>query len=180
MQFNYHFLFLGPLVCLFMLTGAGVIGLFAEHPKPRNRSQPTVTPYQNSHPDELAATHSSNQHGQKGEQERSWIDGLFDKPTDTLLVCFNGLLVSLLPVNFDEPVSEQDYVDVKDGGGKMILFKVLLIYSGALDFTYYSAIAYRIDITTGVNYPVGGDAYNYEKTEKGRATKVMPEIRVIT
>jgi hypothetical protein len=81
----------GPLFALLML--AGVAGLFVEHPKPYDRSQPTVTPYQNSHSDELAATHSSNQHGQKGEQERSWIEGLFDKPTDTLLVSFNGLLV---------------------------------------------------------------------------------------
>jgi hypothetical protein len=82
-----------PLFGLLVLTGAGITGLFVEHPEPHNRSQPTVTPYQNSHSDELAATHSSNQHGQKGEQERSWIEGLFDKPTDTLLVCFNGLLV---------------------------------------------------------------------------------------
>jgi hypothetical protein len=82
-----------PLFGLLVLAGAGITGLFVEHPEPHNRSQPTIAPYQNSHSDEPAATHSSNQHGQKGEQERSWIEGLFDKPTDTLLVCFNGLLV---------------------------------------------------------------------------------------
>jgi hypothetical protein len=88
---------------------------------------------------------------------------------------------TLLPVSFDEAGSEQDYIDVKDGR-KIILFKVLLVYSGPLDFTYYSAIAYRIDIATGANYPVGGYAYNYEKTEKGRPTaitKITPEIRIV-
>jgi hypothetical protein len=304
----------GPLFAWLVLSWAGITGLFMEHPEPHNRGQPTVAPYDNSYSDELAATHSSNQHGKKGEQERSWVEGFFDKPTDTLLLVFNGLLAlftyrlysatsglfketaelrriadeqrvdlsrsiaaaeksaeaakhsadatialerpylfaveamlvqpngpndlsphitysisnlgrvpgiiraiyaeailrekgpldrivtyreekftfartpipgglktvpnSLLPVSFDEPVGEQDYVDVKDGT-KMILFKVLLVYSGPLDFTYYSAIANRIDINTGGNYPVGGDAYNYEKTEKGRATKIMPEIRII-
>ncbi len=83
----------GPLFALLALAGAGIAGLFVEHSEPYSRSQPTVTPYQNSHSDELAAPHSSNQHGQKREQERSWIEGLFDKPTDTLLVSFNGLLV---------------------------------------------------------------------------------------
>jgi hypothetical protein len=300
----------GPLFAWLVLAGAGIAGLFVvEHPEPHSRSQPTVTPYQNSHSDELAATHSSNQHGQKGEQERCWIDGLFDKPTDTLLVCFNGLLVlftyflysatsglfketaelrriadeqrvdlsrsiaaveksaeaakqsadgtialerpylfvvgakfvtpngasdprpyitysiinlgrapgiirisyaeaviretldtiatyrrdkfataqspiggghtipptHLLPVSFDEAISERDYSDARDGK-KMVLLKVLLLYSGPLEFTYYSAVAYRIDINTGNSYPVGGATYNYEKTEKGRAIVVSPII----
>jgi hypothetical protein len=84
----------------------------------------------------------------------------------------------LPPVSFNKAISEQDYIDIKEDRN-IILFKILLIYSGPLDFTYYSAVAYKIDINTGLSYPIGGDAYNYEKTEKGRATKVMPEIRVI-
>ena len=83
----------GPLFGLLVVAGAGITGLFAEHPEPHNRSQPTVTPDKNSRRAELAATHTDNQNGKKGEQERSWIEGLFDKPTDTLLVVFNGLLV---------------------------------------------------------------------------------------
>ena len=89
--------------------------------------------------------------------------------------------VPALPVFFDDVISEQDYIDARSGK-KMVLFKVLLIYSGPLDFTYYSAVAYSIDINTGVNYPAGGHAYNYEKTEKGRPTaiKIFPqEIRIV-
>jgi hypothetical protein len=38
-----------------------------------------------------------------------------------------------VPVRFDESISEQDYLDIKDGK-KMITLKTLLVYSGPLDF----------------------------------------------
>jgi hypothetical protein len=77
----------GPLVGLFMLAGTGVIGLVVEHPEPYNRGQPSIAPCI------VAAPPTANQNGKKGKQESNWIEGLFDKPTDTLLVVFNGLLV---------------------------------------------------------------------------------------
>lgn len=83
----------GPLFALLALAGVGIVGLFVEHPEPYNRGQPTIAQYKDSRRAELAATHTDNRNGKKGEQERSWIEGLFDKPTDTLLVVFNGLLV---------------------------------------------------------------------------------------
>jgi hypothetical protein len=84
----------GPLFALFMLFGASLFGLLVvEHPEPNNRSQPTISPNRNSRPSELAATRAPNQYGEKGKQESNWIECLFDKPTDTLLVAFNGLLV---------------------------------------------------------------------------------------
>jgi hypothetical protein len=73
----------GPLFALLMLFGASLFGLLVvEHPEPYNRTQPTIPPYKNSRPSELAATHAPNQHGEKGKQESSWIEGLFDKPTE--------------------------------------------------------------------------------------------------
>jgi hypothetical protein len=86
---------------------------------------------------------------------------------------------NLLPVTFNEVVSEQDYTAVKDMKA-MFLLKILLIYTGPLEFTYYSAVTYAIDINnTSANYPVGGKAYNYEKTTKGRVTGTGPEIRIV-
>jgi hypothetical protein len=87
----------------------------------------------------------------------------------------------LPPVSFDEAISERDYTDAKNGGN-MVMLKILLVYSGPLDFTYYSAAMYRIDLNTGHNYAIGGPVYNYEITEKGRptATTVLtPEIHII-
>jgi hypothetical protein len=83
----------GPLFALLALFGASLFGLFVEHPEPHNLSQPTVAPNHNSYPSEFATAHNPIQHGEKGEQKSSWIKGLFYKPTDTLLVIFNGLLV---------------------------------------------------------------------------------------
>src|SRR2546430_779511 len=84
----------GPLLALLVLFGAGLFGLlFGEHPEPYNLSQPAVAPYQNSRPGESAAPPTPNQHRDKGKQESNWIEGLFDRPTDALLVLFNGLLV---------------------------------------------------------------------------------------
>jgi hypothetical protein len=83
----------GPLFAWLVLAGAGINGLMAEHSEPHNRGQPTVAPHKDSHRAELAATQTDNQNGKKGEQERSWVEGLFNKPTDTFLVVFNGLLV---------------------------------------------------------------------------------------
>jgi len=61
----------------------------------------------------------------------------------------------------------------------MMILKTLLIYSGPLDFTYYSAITYIINPSTGDNYAIGGSDYNYEKTQKGRAAVVSPEICIV-
>jgi hypothetical protein len=39
---------------------------------------------------------------------------------------------------------------------------------------------YQIDINTGSNYAIGGDAYNYEKAVEGRATEAVPPgIRIV-
>jgi hypothetical protein len=84
----------GPLFGLLVLFGTSLFGLLVvEHPEPHNRGQPTIPQYKDSRSGELAATHAFNQYGEKGKQESRWIEQLFDKPTDTLLVIFNGFLV---------------------------------------------------------------------------------------
>jgi hypothetical protein len=59
----------GPLFVLLVLFGASLFGLFVEHPEPYNRSQPTVSPYQDSTTAKSAATRAANQNSKKGEQE---------------------------------------------------------------------------------------------------------------
>jgi hypothetical protein len=78
-----------------------------------------------------------------------------------------GKMVPGQPVFFDTQLTQQDYADAETGT-KMIVLKTLLTYTGPLNFTYLTGITYMIKPSTGENWAVGGDAYNYEKTEKGR------------
>jgi len=81
----------GPLVGLFMLAGAGVIGLTVDHPEPYNRSQPTVAENRNGPVGKSWAVVGAEHHDEKGNQKSEWYD--YFKPTDWLLVIFNGFLV---------------------------------------------------------------------------------------
>jgi hypothetical protein len=76
-----------------LLAGVGIAGLVAEYPEPHNRGQPTITPRHNAPESKFAVRHTPNQNNKKGEQERSWVEGLFAKLSDTLPFIFNGLLV---------------------------------------------------------------------------------------
>jgi hypothetical protein len=106
-----------PLFSLLALAGAGVVGLFMEHPEPNSRSQPTVTPYKNAQQRELAATHSSNQHDEKGEQESNWGKRLFEKPTDTCLSSSTGFWSSLQVSS----IAQQQVCSLKQQGCEPLL-----------------------------------------------------------
>ncbi|WP_156898285.1 hypothetical protein [Methylocapsa acidiphila] len=84
----------GPLFALLALFGASLFGLLGvEHPEPHSSGQPAVAPYHNRDSRKFAATLDHNQYYDKGEQKSHWVEQIFEKPTDTLLVIFNGLLV---------------------------------------------------------------------------------------
>ncbi len=80
-------------MALFLLVSAPVSYLTADYSKQHNRCQPSVAPDEDCLPSQSAASHAREKHSEKGERGVGWIEQLFEKATDTLLVAFNGLLV---------------------------------------------------------------------------------------
>jgi len=72
----------GPLLALLALTAISVTGLAVQEPQPNSHLQPTKTEKRDS-PDAKPVA---------AAQENNWYGPFFERPTDTLLVVFNGLL----------------------------------------------------------------------------------------
>ena len=53
---------------------------------------------------------------------------------------------------------------------KTIIFQAIIMYEGALDYTYAVISTYSVDIDTGYFYAIGGDDYNYDTSERGRGS----------
>jgi hypothetical protein len=78
-----------PLLLLILMLGATCLELFDDSKK-AHREQPSTTKYEDS---AEAAIHSHQPNsGSGGDEKRYWIEQLFEKPTDFLLVLFNFLL----------------------------------------------------------------------------------------
>jgi hypothetical protein len=82
-----------PLLVWLLLAGVLGFGLVARQSEPYNRYQPSIAPYMNRQAGESPALYTRGRHSENERQESRWIEQLFEKPTDTLLVMFNGLLV---------------------------------------------------------------------------------------
>jgi hypothetical protein len=82
----------GPLFALLGLFAAGATGLVIQNPKPHYQSQPAKTESWDSKSPKLIAEAASDQGDKKGEKKEAWYKPFFEKPTDTLLVIFSGLL----------------------------------------------------------------------------------------
>jgi hypothetical protein len=62
---------------------------------------------------------------------------------------------------------------------KTIIFQAVVMYEGALNYTYVAMATYTVDPDTGYFYAVGGDDYNYDTSEKGRGSgkpHTLPKI----
>jgi hypothetical protein len=79
---------------------------------------------------------------------------------------------------FDTDLVPQDYIDIANGA-KSVLVQFMVVYGGPLNFTYTVATTYLLDVKTGLNYATGGDDYNFEKTQDGRAATLHPDIQII-
>lgn len=82
----------GPLFALLALTAISFTGLLVQNTKPHSQTQPTKTEKRDSPAAKAVADVASNQNNKKGNQENNWYEPFFEKPTDTLLVIFNGML----------------------------------------------------------------------------------------
>lgn len=82
----------GPLFALLAIAGAGVTGLVIQNPKPYDQAQPTKTESRNSPTPKAVAETATDQSDKKGEKIKAWYEPFFEKPTDTLMVLFNGFL----------------------------------------------------------------------------------------
>ncbi len=79
---------------------------------------------------------------------------------------------------FDTDFTPQDYADVASKK-KSVLVQLLAVYEGPLNLTYTIAAAYMLDVESGLYYATGGDDYNFEKIQNGRAATLDPSINVI-
>jgi hypothetical protein len=82
-----------PAVALALLASAPISQLMVEHPKPHYRRQPSVSENKCGSASKPIPYYAQEKRNEKGEQKSPWIEQLFDKPTDFLLVVFNGLLM---------------------------------------------------------------------------------------
>jgi hypothetical protein len=90
----------------------------------------------------------------------------------TALTAIGGGLTNLnWPVcEFEKPFTAEDWVGLRSGK-KIAIFEAAFVYEGALDFTYVTSLAYRIDLFTGDAFAIGGSPYNYDESERGRFSK---------
>jgi hypothetical protein len=77
-----------PLITLLVLISTVCLDLAIEYPKQSNQHRPSPAENQNHHWESPRNDHRHND----ANQENSWYEPFFEKPTDTLLVVFNGLL----------------------------------------------------------------------------------------
>lgn len=85
-----------------------------------------------------------------------------------------GSTVNNLPnCALDAPLSENDWADIGNGN-KSIIFISIILYDGALDYTYSSMTTYKIDPFTGDIFAIGGNIYNREDSARGRISNGAP------
>jgi hypothetical protein len=82
----------GPLFALLALLAAGLTGVALQYSKPHNEGEPAKVEERNSPIAKPIAQVTTDQGDTKGKDKRAWSESLLEKPTDTLLVFFNGLL----------------------------------------------------------------------------------------
>jgi len=82
----------GPLFALLALTAVSVAGLVVQDTKPNDRAEPSKSENRNSPNPKSVAEVATDQSHKEREKEKSWYEPFLEKPTDTLLVMFNGLL----------------------------------------------------------------------------------------
>jgi hypothetical protein len=84
-------------VAAFAFLAAFVIGMAmtgsSQHSPPSNDKQPTKTENGNTPESRTIAEKSADHDGEKREDKKRWYDTFRERPTDWLLVLFNGLLV---------------------------------------------------------------------------------------
>ncbi len=68
--------------------------LFAlfQHPKPNYGRKPAIAPHEHANSGKAIIRQRQEQNDQGGNKEGYWVSQLFEKPTDSLLVLFNGFL----------------------------------------------------------------------------------------
>jgi hypothetical protein len=76
---------------LVLLSGAAILSLF-QHPQPNHGGSPAPAKYQYGYAAMSAVREHQNENDEKGNNKGYWIEQLFEKPTDFLLVIFNGIL----------------------------------------------------------------------------------------
>lgn len=81
-----------------------------------------------------------------------------------------GTTLDMPMCEFEQPFTEEDWADLKKSK-KFAFLTALVLYEGALDYSYATAIAYQIDLFDGTAYAVGGVNYNYDQSERGRVTR---------
>jgi hypothetical protein len=82
----------GPLFVLIALFGAGLTGVTLQNSKPNNQAEPTKTEQRNRPASKPITETASIPDDQEGKKKQAWYEIFFEKPTDALLVIFNGLL----------------------------------------------------------------------------------------
>jgi hypothetical protein len=82
-----------------------------------------------------------------------------------------GQTLTELPVcEFESPLTVDDWGDLRSSK-KSAVFMAVILYEGALDYTYVTAVAYQIEFFAGQSYAVGGTLYNYDESAPGRVTR---------
>lgn len=84
----------------------------------------------------------------------------------------NTTPLTLPKCDFSEPITDEMYNELK-GGQKFIFFQALILYAGALDFSYSRMFGSRYDFSTSNFYDVGA-IYNHEEQEKGAPRPPVP------
>ena len=78
------------------------------------------------------------------------------------------------PCQFPSAFNDADWQALQDGK-KFVLFLIVYVFSGPLDYTYYSTFGFRIDMFTGNAYAIGGSGYNRSGSIEGRTTDSLPK-----
>ena len=94
----------------------------------------------------------------------------------------NTAPVVLPKCDFAEPITDEIYNELRSGQ-KFIFFQALILYNGALDFSYSRMVGSRYDFSTSTFYDVGL-IYNREDQEKGAVRPPVsapgtPQMKVI-
>jgi hypothetical protein len=79
----------------------------------------------------------------------------------------------LPPCKLNSPITSFDWALLKSNT-KSVFLITWMIYEGALNATYISGVAYRIDPFTGDAFPTTNAEYNYDRTVEGRLSQGTP------
>ncbi len=82
----------GPLLALLALFGAGLTGTALQYSEPHNLAEPTKSETRIGPEAKPIAEGAADASIREGKEKRAWYEPFFEKPTDSLLVLFSGLL----------------------------------------------------------------------------------------